>query len=245
MNADRTGLLDALASRYVLGTMSARARRRFEHRLGQSPSARSAVARWNDTLAPLAAVIPPVPPPPHVWDGIAARVLPAQRRAPRPSGWRRFLAALSGPLAGPLAGFALGALVAVGIVNQQPHAFGMHQVSAALPASYVGILADDGGDAVLAIGSHRHGMTMKVKVLRPFAVPAGRVARLWGLPRDGGAPVAIGNVPAAGSATIELPVAAEDRFANVAKLGVTFEADPAAAAPTTPFVFAGHCVKFW
>jgi hypothetical protein len=56
----------------------------------------------------------------------------------------------------------------------------------------------------------------------------------------------VGMVPARGSATIALTDSAEKLFFTVAKLGVTIEPVAAgAAAPSTPFVASGHCVKLW
>jgi anti-sigma-K factor RskA len=140
--------------------------------------------------------------------------------------------------------FCLGIVVTTGFVSNNAHMLGMHHMDAALPASYVGILSNDQGEAVLTAGSHRRGHTMKIKLLKPLAIPAGQVAKLWALPKDG-APVPITDVPASGDVLIQLDSTAEDIFFKVQKLAVSFEADPAAKAPTSPFVLSGHCVKFW
>lgn len=243
MNYERPELLDRLASSHALGTMPPRAARRFARLLAESGAARRAVAHWNALLAPLSVAVAPVQPPERVWEAISARV--GRPAAAAPTGWRAWLAGPSAAWTRLALGAALGACLAFGLVARDPHAFGMHRVSAALPASYVGILADAEGRAVLAAGSHRRGSTMTIRMLRPLAIPAGRVARLWALPQDGGAPVAVADVPASGSVTVELGQPAEARFAGVARLGVSFEADPAAAAPSGPYVLSGHCVKFW
>lgn len=245
MNYERPELLDRLAGAYVIGTMSARARPRFARLLRESASAQRAVARWNDKLAPLSRVVPPIQPPAALWANIAAKTSPPPpAAAPSRAGWLQRFDALFGSLFKPALGFALGAAVTVGVISQDPHTFGMHHVSAALPASYVGLLTDDSGEAALTAGSHRRGETMTVKLLKPLDIPPGKVARLWALPKDG-APQAVANVPASGSVMLQLGAPAEDIFFKVQKLGVTFEADPAAAAPSAPFVLTGHCVKFW
>jgi len=247
MNYERPELLDMLAASHALGTMPARAARRFASLLEHSAAARRALARWNDLLAPLSVAVAPVQPPQRVWEAIAGRVAP--RAAASKPGWRERLAAPFAARArlgaGLGLGSALGAALMFGVVNHDPHSFGMHGVDASLPASYVGILADAEGRAVLAAGSHRRGATMTIRMLRPLAVPAGRVARLWALPQDGGAPVAIANLPAGGNAMIALGGSAEERFAGVTRLAVSFEQDAAAAAPKAPYVLSGHCVKFW
>ncbi|SEN08605.1 Anti-sigma-K factor RskA [Duganella sp. CF517] len=249
MNYEQPELLKKLAGAYVLGTMAARARPRFARLLAESPQAQRAVAEWNNQLAPLYATVPPIQPPSQVWDLIAAKTEPGAAKAAAPAAtsprgiWSRLGAALDGWGRAAVA-FALGVVLTAGLVSQNAHVLGMHHMDAALPASYFGILANDQGEAVLSAGSHRRGKTIKIKLLKPLAIPAGSVARLWALPNDG-APVAIANVPASGAVIVDLDAPAEDIFAKVSRLGVTFETDPAAKQPGTPFVLLGHCVKFW
>jgi anti-sigma-K factor RskA len=244
MNYERPGLVEKLADHYVLGTMSGRARARFARVLATSVAAQQAVAAVNAQLAPLYQAIAPVTPPAHVWRSIASRT---GRRAPSPiERWRGGLSAwLDGWCWGRLtASFCVGAAIGVVLVSHQPHTFGMHHVSASLPASYVGVLVDADGAAVLTAGAHRHGATLTVKLIRPLDVPPGMVARLWALPRLG-APQAIADVPASGKAVIALGGPAEEVFADVPQLALSYESDPAASAPTAPFVLTGLCVKMW
>ena len=56
----------------------------------------------------------------------------------------------------------------------------------------------------------------------------------------------MGEEPAKGSATLDLPDSAEKLFFTVARLGVTIEpAGGDARAPAGPFIASGHCVKLW
>jgi anti-sigma-K factor RskA len=241
MNYERPALLDRLAGAYVLGTMPARARRRFAQLHGRSSVVQRAVAHWHNRLDPLFHAIAPVAPPPAVWWRIAARLnhRVAASTPVRP-GWiarlRRWRA--------PALGFAFGAVVTMGFVSGNAHLFGMHHMSASLSASYVGILSDRAGTPVLTVGSHRHGETMTIRLRMPLVIPPGHVARLWALPANG-LPVAIANVPANGMRMVGLPAPAEQVFATVSRLAVSFEADPETALPGAPFVLAGPCVKLW
>ena len=54
MNYDRAELLDALAARYVVGTMASRPRRRFERLRSRLPAADAAAIAWERRTAPLA-----------------------------------------------------------------------------------------------------------------------------------------------------------------------------------------------
>jgi anti-sigma-K factor RskA len=245
VNYERPELLDKLAGAYVLGTMGAGARRRFARLHAGSSEVQRAVADWHNRLAPLYGAIPAVAPPPAVWMRIAGRIQPC----PRPDG-RSHLAVAPRILDRlrrwfkPAFGFALGAVLATAFVSHNAHLFGMHHMSAALPASYVGILHDEGGKSRLTVGSHRRGETMTIRLLAPLAIPPGRVARLWALPEHG-APVPITNVSPGARAPIPLGAPAEDVFAGIARLAVSFEEDPAAAQPTGPYVLSGPCVRFW
>jgi anti-sigma-K factor RskA len=244
MNYERPELLDRLAGAYVLGTMAARARPRFARLLAESPQAQRAVAAWNNELTPLAASVQPVKPPDSVWQAIAAHTTPAPSPRLERGWWQRLREGLHG-WGRPAIAFGLGAVLAFGLVQQNASMFGMHHMDASLPASYVGILSDAKGDAVLTAGSHRRGHTMTIKLLKPLVIPPGMVARMWALPMDNGAPMPITDVPASGNVTIHLNKPAEDMFFKVKLLAVSFETDPDAAKPASPFVLSGHCVKFW
>jgi anti-sigma-K factor RskA len=83
---------DRLAAEYVLGTLRGRARRRFENLLPAHPGLRHAVARWHDTLMPLAASVPPLAPGPQVWRRIEDRLFdrPATSPGSATAGSRRW-----------------------------------------------------------------------------------------------------------------------------------------------------------
>src|SRR5688500_19550299 len=66
-------LVQRLASEYVLGTLSGRARRRFERLMMDSSEVRSAVWHWERQLSPLADAAVPVQPRPYVWEQVRER----------------------------------------------------------------------------------------------------------------------------------------------------------------------------
>ena len=241
MNYERPQLLDKLAAEYVLGSMSTRARRRFSRLLLDSTAAQRAVAGWQTQLAPLNASVTPVPPPNRLWQAVAARTRPAHD-AP---GWLdKITAGFSGWIK-PAFAFGLGAVLTVGVLHQMPQAIDMEPRTNVLAASYVGFLTDAAGSPVLAASSLRHGKILSVKILRPLNIPAGQVAQLWALPKDG-APVPIGVIPSAGKAhQLLLAAPAEDIFAKVPKLAVSYEPTSTAQAPSGEFVLSGPCVKIW
>jgi anti-sigma-K factor RskA len=231
--------LDRLAREYALGTLHGPARRRFERLLREAPLTMRVVAHWQERLGVLAAGVPAVPPRERVWDGIEQRLFARSRAAGR-RGW---LSSLFAPRV--LGGVLAGVLLASVALRLQPQWLDLEPKGETLPASYVGLLVSDTGQATLLASSRRHGHSLAVKLLQPLEVPAGQVARLWALPREG-PPFLVGEVPARGAATLALPDSAEKLFSSVARLGVTVEAAGGdARTPAGPFVASGHCVKLW
>jgi len=240
MNYDRPELLDRLAGEYVLGTMSARVRRRFEAIVREMPAARQALDAWERRLTPLAEAVPPVELRPTVWAAIAQRI-----GNPRPASWSvGWLAWLN-----PLLGVAFGAVVTFGLVRMYPTAVvpvdEIMQERGTLPASYVGLLTDTDGNPVVLASSTRHGKTMSIKMLRKVDVPAGKILQLWALPKES-APFPLGEVPAEGKASFQMADTSEKLLSNVPRLAVSVEDAPAAtgSAPSA-LILTGSCVKLW
>jgi anti-sigma-K factor RskA len=234
--------LQALARDYALGTLQGRARRRFERVLREHAAAAQAVAAWQGRFDTLAAAVPRMTPRPALWQELESRLFPpapAAAAAVQRPWWQRLFG-------GPTLGGALaGVLLALVVVRDQPAWLGLEPTQETLPQSYVGLLLDAEGKAAVLASSRRHGRTLTVKMLQPLAAPAGTVAQLWALPKDGGKPFAVGVLPAKGSAPIALPESSEKLFFGVSRLAVSFEPAPGAAAPSAPFVLSGHCVKLW
>ena len=238
MNYDDPGLLDRLAAEYVFGSLSSRARRRFERLRPQLPAAEKAARDWERRLMPLSGSVPSERPPARVWNAIDERTGGGERRAStRPWRWLR-----------PVWGFAFGVLATLGVVRLFPDVMPIEaivQERGTLPQSYVGLLTDAQNNAVLLASSTRYGRILSVKWLRPVEVPPGRVPVLWALPRDG-APFAVGVLPPADKASFTLADTSEKLFFNVARLAVSFETGvPPPGATPSPFVLTGHCVKLW
>jgi len=237
MNYDDPELLDRLAAEYVFGSMSSRARRRFERLRQRLPAAEKAVLDWERRLMPLSGSVPSERPPARVWNAIDERTGGAERRSAGPWSWLR-----------PALGFAFGVLATLGVVRMFPEAMPIEaivQERGTLPQSYVGLLTDAQNNAVLLASSTRYGRILSIKRLRPVEAPSGRVAVLWALPRDG-APFVVSVVPLAEKATLTLADTSEKLFANVPRLAVSFETGvPAPGATPSPFVLTGHCVKLW
>jgi anti-sigma-K factor RskA len=235
--------LERLAREYALGTLAGPARRRFERLLRNAPAAARAVGAWQERLGGLAGAVPPMQPGESVWRTLEQRLFTTSRAAPDgPLQWLRGVLSVRA-LGGVLAGAFLCAL----LLRFQPGLIGMEPPSEVLPQSYVGLLIDAAGKPTVLASSKRHGRLMTVKLLQPVDIPAGSVAQLWALPRDGSAAFPVGVVPGSGTATVALADTSEKLFFNVSRLAVSIEAAPAKPGdkPSGDFVLSGHCVKLW
>jgi anti-sigma-K factor RskA len=235
--------LDRLAREYALGTLAGPARRRFERLLRQAPAAVRAVGAWQERLGGLTGAVPPMQPRESVWRALEQRLFTSSRRA-APEGPLQWLWGVLSVRA--LGGVLAGVFLCAVLLRLQPGLIGMEPRSEVLPQSYVGLLIDTAGTPTVLASSKRHGRLMTVKLLQPVNIPAGSVAQLWALPRDGSA-FPVGVVPGTGTAAVALADTSEKLFFNVSRLAVSIEAAPAKAGdkPSGDFVLSGHCVKLW
>ncbi|TAK90147.1 MAG: hypothetical protein EPO06_09130 [Burkholderiaceae bacterium] len=237
MNYERSDLLEKLAAEYALGTMSPRARRRFAQVLHHSPAAQRALAGWNERLQPFNRPIAPVTPPARVWKAIVQRT---QSAAASSSWLNKFFS----NWATPALAFGFGLVLSVGFIHQTPQWLGLQPTASKTAPSYVGLLTDSNDTPVLSASSLRKGNILSVKILKALQPPPGQVAVLWALP-EGGAPVPVSTVPLTGKADVALAAPAEQIFATVPKLALSYEADANVTSPHGPIVASGHCIKMW
>jgi anti-sigma-K factor RskA len=266
-------LIEHLASQYALGTLSPRARRRFEALLLQRPDLLAAVQRWNARLNLVGAAAAPwsadtrAPAPERdarsrrMWQAIAAQTQPAPapvREPPTPRAQPKRSSSNTtswfgpGGWAGLFGGALAGAACAVMVLTLRPEwvtntdRLAM-RIDERLPQSYVGLLTDEQGNGRALLSSLRHGKTATVKMLGAVplpALPAGERYVLWALPADA-KPFAVTNVPEKGSANSTLPDTSEKLFSKVSKLIVTIESQATPEAPSARVVLKGNCAKLW
>ncbi len=257
MRYSQPELLEHLSAGYALGTLTGGARRRFERLLQDRADIRIRVSHWESRLGQLAASIPPANPSRDLWPVIAARTQPMVASKPvsahspssSPTSWLGWLK----PAGFGVGGLAAGVLAASALFFTVPTLFVSSDQMAMrsgekLPQSYVGLLTDAQGNGKLLVSSLRHGKTMTVKVIGPFAAPTEGKLVLWAVPADpakNGPPFILGPVPATGSSTSQLPHTSEKLLSKVTKLIVTLETDAAATKPSDTVVFSGNCAKLW
>ena len=247
MNYLQPERLDALARAHALGTLSPRAARRFARIVASSAAAAQAVSEWQELLGALEQGAPGSPAPrPRVWAAVQHRLferdatahggaVAARGSAGSAAGWLRWPVTL-----------AVGALALWAALALRPQTFGMEPLSGAAPASYVGVLQDPQGHALLATTARRHGLVLTVRLLRPLASTPGRSLTIWAWNDTDTTPRRIGQWTAGQTAEIALPGQAETLLGNMTHLGLSSEPVSAApAAPTRPFIAEGPCAKVW
>lgn len=201
-----------VAAEYALGVLSGAERTATERRLAREPAFARLVSAWEERLAPLAAEIEGISPPPDVWGRIAA-ALPSQSET-RPGLWSSLAFWRAFGLVSALAAVCLALVIYFGAFN------GREPLVAAL----------DGG------GHHHFVATVDGTRTTIAVMPAafasggnGRVPELWLIPSDG-KPRPLGLLRANGAVTIALPPALSKLAARNSVLAVSLE--PPGGSPT-------------
>lgn len=225
-------LRDVLAGEYALGTLRGPARRRFERLIAEDEALRRLSHDWELKLNPLAQALPAVAPPPRVWREIEARI---SGPAPAPRGWWNRLAFWRG--ASLLAtGLALVLALYVGL-----------RPSPELAPFTVALLSGAKGEPawVVSLVAER-GVTreIRVKAVQPGGKAPDQSFELWLIPQAGAAPVSLGLLPEAGSATLQLPEKAVQALPGAAAMAVSLEprGGSPTGRPTGPVLYQGVLV---
>lgn len=231
------GLRSKLAAEYVLGTMSAHARRRFEINLKESPALRRAVAEWETRLMPLALALPGVEPPLRVWQAIESRIRPGRQATPgfweSLSFWR-----ISSFLSGLV---ALALLILVAVPGPEaPQADDTRMVAV------MNDLKTSNPAMTVSWESGRPGKrVMRIRVIGHAEMAPGTAWELWMLPGKDQKPVSLGLITTHDAQTVIVPEPLAARLDRAQGLAMSVE--PAGGSPTGlptgPVLYAGPLVK--
>jgi anti-sigma-K factor RskA len=212
---------ELLAAEYALGVLAGPDRAAAERRMARDRAFAALVAAWEQRLAPWAAEIAEVAPPPELWDRIASE-LPTTR--PQGRGFWQNLAFWRGfGIASALAAACLGVLVYVGVVTQQPPLIAT---------------IESGGRPLFVATIDPKRQTIAV-VPAAFIPDPTRIPELW-LIGPNGKPLAVGPLRADRGVVIALPPALSGEAKSSATLAVTLEPpDVPVVAPTPPVIGQG------
>jgi anti-sigma-K factor RskA len=203
MKRDEPENFDLLAAEFVIGTLRGGARRAFARRRARDPFVDRRVSAWEERFALLTLRLRPVAPSGAVWPGIEGRI-----GTPVQSGWRVLAAAA-----------ALVAVIGLGWMAWQE----------TRPPQAFAVFAEAKGTELWRVDVDARGDRLEVDALVAVGVSSARSRELWALP-EGGAPVSLGLMPAAGS--VELALDDRQRAALAAAKNIAVSDEPAGGSPT-------------
>ena len=229
-------LRDKLAAEYVLGTMSARARRRFDIHLRGNPQLRRAVRQWESRLAPLTDALPAIEPPARVWQAIKARLKIGQ--ALRSGFWESLSFWRGSSFASALLALALIVMVALPKPETPVDAGRMVVVMNDLATRKPAMTAtwEPGQGA---------GRTLRIRVIGHAEMAPNTAWELWMLPDGDQKPVSLGLITTHETQVVKIPQTLAVKLD--AALGLAMSVEPAGGSPTGlptgPVLYAGDCIK--
>lgn len=215
-------LLQRLAAEYVLGTLTGRARRRFERLMADSYHVRSAVWRWEQQLSPLAQAAGSVQPRPRVWQQVrertGAKIDVQEEHVP----WYQRLGLWRGL---SFAAMAVALVLAV-MIARVPS-----EVVTPEGPQYVSVFNGEQSQALWLVRADVQRGRLAIKSINATAPAAANAYELWILPAGGAAPRSLGLLPTgSGSVDTELPIELRPLLASAQGLAVSLE--PAGGSPT-------------
>lgn len=224
MKADRFERDQALAAEYVLGTLSGRARRRFETWMMESERLRRRVWYWERRLAPLNAALQPVAPPKAVWSGIQARLEHGRDRR----GLRR----------GLVVSLAAAAMVVAVLLAARPFQHSPGPL-------YLGVVQNASGQPLWVVESRPDSDSLVVRGVKPGDAGPGKDYELWILPRSG-PPQSLGVLPGnRGNRDIELSRRQDRALRLSGRLAISLERQGGSPTglPQGPVLYQFHLLR--
>jgi anti-sigma-K factor RskA len=232
---ERRERLDRLAAEYALGTAAPRVRRRLEAAARRDRVVARALSDWERRLASLCEGVPPVGPPPRVWQGIVGRLGLEDTKAPTPRvPWWQRVGVWQG-----LATASLAVIAAIGLLEWK-------RGPQAPVAPIVVVLAGADAKPALIATALRSETYLTVKSVGNAAPEPGKVFELWALPQSG-APQALGVIPPGNVARVTLTSPADERLSNIPSLAVSLEPPGGSPTgkPTGPVLYSGSVERMY
>lgn len=225
MRYDNPQLVQRLASEYVLGTLTGRARRRFESWMRDSYQVRSAVWHWERQLSSLAEATSGVQPRARVWEQVLERTggkaaAQAEREIARARWFERLGLWRGLSLVATAAAVVLAVLLARTPTEVAPQA-----------QQYVAVVNGPQSQPLWLVRADVQQGRLAIRSINATAPAPANSYELWILPAGGAAPRSLGLLPT-GTASVdaELPVELRSLLASAQGLAVSLE--PAGGSPT-------------
>ena len=237
------GELDALAAEYVLGTLDGVERAAVAARLSSDARLHDAVRAWEQRLSPLNDLVPPIVPPPDVWNGIESRL---DRTAVTPPIPASASTAATGTTAATDSRAATGTVISllerrlrhwrrVGITASALAAafliaLGTREFTrTATPQSFVAVFQKDDAVPAFLLSIDLEARRLSIQAVAA-ETPPGKSYQLWIAPDASGRPRSVGVLEARGFTTQTVFQTYDPAIVQAATFGVSLE--PAGGSPT-------------
>jgi anti-sigma-K factor RskA len=229
MNYNNPELIDRLAAEYVLGTLSGKARRRFERLMSRHQWVRAAVWQWEIQVAPLAESLQSAMPPARLWRKIEAGIDYLQkpgRTMQRMRFWRNWSMVTT-----PLVIILAAAL----FLNPEK-----------MP-EYIAVVNDQQTQPMWMITADIQSGQIKFQAINASAAGLDKAFELWALMPGEKPPMSLGLLPVnQQKATVTLPPGLRALLSEASGLAVSLE--PAGGSttglPTGPVMYHATLMPF-
>lgn len=226
MRYDNPQLIQRLAAEYVLGTLTGRARRRFESWMTDSYHVRSAVWHWERQLSPLSQATSSVQPSPRVWAQVLERTgANAAEQAEREVARERWFERL-----GLWRGLSLAATAAAGVLAVLLMRTPTEEV-APQAQQYVAVVNGEQAQPLWLVRVDLQQGRVAIRSINATAPAPTNAYELWLLPAGGAAPRSLGLLPT-GTAAVDAVLPAELRPLLAGAQGLAVSLEPAGGSPT-------------
>ena len=232
---DRRERLDRLAAEFALGTSPPRVRRRLIAIARRDRPVAAALSQWERRIAVLADEVPPLTPPPRVWQNIVTRLGldPEDLSGRRARRWSRIAVWRA------VAITSFAGIVAIGLTEWR-------RAPAVLPAPLVVALGGADTKVALIATATRGERYLTLKTVGNATPGPDKVFELWALPQSG-PPQALGVIPHGDLVRVPLPNPADETLSNIPTLAVSLE--PAGGSPsgkpTGPVLYSGRVERMY
>ena len=221
----------ALASEYVLGTLSAAQQQQIQRQIETDPEMAREVAAWETRLLPLTGLAAPITPPPRLWVRLQQTLGLQPARETRHGAWTTLWNSLA--LWRTLAGAGLAAAVLMTVLTLPG--------GTASPQYVVVLVApqDKLPGWVMQVSDRRQ---LNLIPLGRFEVPADKALQFWTKADDWKGPVSLGLVKPDASARIRLDQLPPLEPNQLFELTLEPATGSPIGRPTGPIQFIGRAV---
>ena len=222
---------DRLAREYVLGTMSATVRRRFQRLLHADAGLQAQVRDWQQRLQPLADDVPPLTPPRAVWLALAERLGHTAPRRAQKSAWLSSLTLWRG-----LSAITSAAVLVMALL--------LLRTPEVRPVDYLAVMAGDESVASIVASARKAPWELTLELVKTPPLASDRTLHLWAVSAETGEIHSLGAI--GNDAKQQRPLSERQwlLIRGARSLIVTEEAQSAALdQPTGPVRYRGLCVQ--